>query len=206
MCTDDLNTLQKIMAEGKKEFLDKGFKDASLRNIVKRAGVTTGAFYGYYPDKKALFEALVSPAVEGLRAMFMTAQQEFDQLTEVEKQKAIYDYSSNEVKKFIAYVYDYFDEFKLLISCAEGTDFSDFIHDLVEIEVEYTMRFMESTGNDALASGRATPELLHIISSAFFSAVFETVKHDMPREMADNYIDSLRQFFTAGWKRIFNPQ
>ncbi|WP_304508896.1 TetR/AcrR family transcriptional regulator [Anaerotignum sp.] len=204
MSTNDLNTLQKIMAVGKKEFLEKGFKDASLRNIVKCAGVTTGAFYGYYPDKKALFEALVSPAVNGLRVMFMTAQQEFDQLTEAEKKEAVYEYSSDEVKKFMAYVYDYFDEFKLLVSCAEGTDFSDFIHDLVEIEVEYTLRFMKSTGNDALASGRATPELLHIISSAFFSAIFETVKHNMPRETADNYIDSLRQFFTAGWKRILN--
>ena len=30
------------------EFLEKGFKSASLRNIVKTAGVTTGALYGYY--------------------------------------------------------------------------------------------------------------------------------------------------------------
>ncbi|MDD3137961.1 MAG: TetR/AcrR family transcriptional regulator, partial [Lachnospiraceae bacterium] len=63
---------------------------------------------------------------------------------------------------------------------------------------------VKSTGNDALELGRATPELLHIIASAFFSAVFEVVRHDMSREAADNYIDSLKQFFTAGWKRILN--
>ena len=202
---DDLNTLQKIMAEGKKEFLAKGFKDASLRNIVKRAGVTTGAFYGYYPDKQALFEALVLPVVNGLRAMFLAAQEEFDHLPEAAKLENVYAYTSEEVKTFIAYIYDHFEEFKLLISCAEGTAFSNFIHDLVEIEVEYTLRFVESTGNDALASGRATPELLHIISSAFFSAVFEVVKHDMSREAADSYIESLKQFFMAGWRIILNP-
>jgi len=38
--------------------LEKGFKDASLRKIVAEAGFTKGAFYGYYPDKAALFEAL----------------------------------------------------------------------------------------------------------------------------------------------------
>ena len=204
MSKDDLNTVQKIMAEGKNEFLEKGFKDASLRNIVKRAGVTTGAFYGYYPDKKALFEALVSPAVEGLMAMFMVAQQQFDQLPVSTKMENVCDYSSDEVKKFVAYIYKHFDEFKLLISCADGTSFSNFVHDLVEIEVEYTLRFVESTENDTLVSGRTTPELLHIIASAFFSAVFEVVKHDMSREAADNYIDSLKQFFTAGWKRILN--
>ena len=202
---DDLTTLQKIMAEGKKEFLEKGFKDASLRNIVKCAGVTTGAFYGYYPDKKALFEALVLPVVNGLREMFLAAQEEFDHLPGAAKKETVYDYSSEEVRKFIAYIYDHFDEFKLLISCAEGTAFSDFIHDMVEIEVEYTLKFVESTGNDALTSGRVTPELLHIISSAFLSAVFEVIKHDMSREAADSYIESLRQFFTAGWKSILNP-
>ena len=35
------------------EFLDKGFQGASLRQIVKNAGVTTGAFYGYFSSKEA---------------------------------------------------------------------------------------------------------------------------------------------------------
>lgn len=204
MGSDDLNTLQKIMTEGKKEFLEKGFKDASLRNIVKRAGVTTGAFYGYYHDKEALFEALVSPAVDGLRKLFLSAQENFDDWPKDIKKRKVYDYTSGEWKKFITYIYNHFDEFKLLITCADGTAFSDFIHDLVEIEVEYTLKFIESTGNDALASGRITPELLHIISSAFFSAVFEVVKHDMTEEEAISYVESLKQFFTAGWKKILN--
>ncbi|WHH58692.1 TetR/AcrR family transcriptional regulator [Petroclostridium sp. X23] len=204
MSNDDLNTLQKIMTEGKKEFLEKGFKDASLRNIVKRAGVTTGAFYGYYPDKEALFEALVTPAVNGLRELFLSIQKNFDELPENTKRENVYDYTFEELKKLIAYIYDRFDEFKLLISCADGTAFSDFIHSLVEIEVEYSLKFIESTGNDALASGRANPELIHIISSAFFSAVFEVVKHDMTKETADSYVDSLKKFFAAGWKTILN--
>ena len=41
-----MNTLDNIHKAAKKEFLDKGFQMASLRNIVKNAGVTTGAFYG----------------------------------------------------------------------------------------------------------------------------------------------------------------
>ena len=40
------STLEKIHIAAKQEFLDKGFSLASLRNIVKTAGVTTGAFYG----------------------------------------------------------------------------------------------------------------------------------------------------------------
>ena len=53
----DLNTLQNILDAGKKEFLEKGFRAASLRNIVREAGVTTGAFYGYFKSKEGLFRA-----------------------------------------------------------------------------------------------------------------------------------------------------
>lgn len=52
-------TLHLILSAAMREFLEKGFKSASLRNIVKTAGVTTGAFYGYYDSKEELFEALV---------------------------------------------------------------------------------------------------------------------------------------------------
>ena len=50
-------TQEKILEIGKKEFLDKGFKEASLNEIVEKAGFTKGAFYGYYPTKESLFDS-----------------------------------------------------------------------------------------------------------------------------------------------------
>ena len=54
-------TLEKIQEAALTEFLKKGFLGASLRQIVKNAGVTTGAFYGYFSSKEALFTAIVEP-------------------------------------------------------------------------------------------------------------------------------------------------
>ena len=48
-------TLLRIKQAALDEFSDKGFLGASLRQIVKNAGVTTGAFYGYFSGKEALF-------------------------------------------------------------------------------------------------------------------------------------------------------
>lgn len=53
-------TLDKILICSKEEFLKKGFKDASLRNIAKNANVTTGAIYRYFKDKDAIFVTLVN--------------------------------------------------------------------------------------------------------------------------------------------------
>ena len=64
------------------EFLDKGFQGASLRQIVKNAGVTTGAFYGYFSSKEALFASIVEPHAAALMGKFMAAQTSFAELPE----------------------------------------------------------------------------------------------------------------------------
>ena len=48
MSKDEKATRDRIHEIARLEFLDKGFQGASLRNIVKEAGVTTGSFYWYY--------------------------------------------------------------------------------------------------------------------------------------------------------------
>ena len=82
-------TQMKILEVGKKEFLEKGFKDASLNKIVAEAGFTKGAFYGYYPDKAALFEDLVGEAANGLLEQFKAAQAaHFDLVSEERRRTA----------------------------------------------------------------------------------------------------------------------
>lgn len=73
-------TLNRIFSAALQEFLEKGFQAASLRNIVKMAGVTTGAFYGYYKSKEELFEALVGEHYNFLLDCFCRAQKEFSEI------------------------------------------------------------------------------------------------------------------------------
>jgi Transcriptional regulator len=48
-----------ILAEAENEFFDKGYMNASLRRIAKRAGTTIGNVYNYFENKEALFDELV---------------------------------------------------------------------------------------------------------------------------------------------------
>ena len=54
MSVDDISTLERIHSAAKAEFMEKGYRSSSLRSIVKAAGVTTGAFYGYYASRSCL--------------------------------------------------------------------------------------------------------------------------------------------------------
>lgn len=193
---------EKVVECAKVEFLEKGFKDASLRTIAQNAGTSTGSIYTRFSDKKGLFNAIVLPVVDDLKQWFWEAQEDFHKLPKDAQKQEVFTNSKDKIEVFVDYIYDNFHVFKLLISCSEGTEYERFIHDLVEIECEYTIKFIEATENDAFLSRRLTPELMHILNSSFFTGIFETVLHDMKREEAHIYVNQLKDFFQAGWREI----
>lgn len=192
-------TQQKILEIGKKEFLAKGFKDASLRGIVKEAGFTQGAFYGYYPDKAALFDALVSEAADGLVEQFKAAQEAHFDLIPAERIIDSRRLSTKYLRYFLGYIYDNFDAFKLILCCSAGTRYENYVHELVELEVSQTERYYNELEQRGKIERHISHELHHLITSAYFTAVFETVIHDMTRERAMSYIEELATFFNCGW-------
>src|SRR3546814_10793382 len=52
-------TLRKLLDAAAVEFGEKGFHEASISSITRRAGVALGSFYTYFDSKDALFQALV---------------------------------------------------------------------------------------------------------------------------------------------------
>ena len=192
-------TLEKIQEAALAEFLDKGFQGASLRQIVKNAGVTTGAFYGYFSSKEALFNALVEPHAAALMGKFMEAQISFAELPEEEQVSHMGDESGNYVRWMVDYICQHRDPVKLLLTRSEGTSYERFVHNMVEVEVEYTLRYIEVLRH----LGKDVPELsnsiCHIIASGMFNGLFEIAIHDMPKKQALQYVEQFRTFYTGGW-------
>ena len=195
-------TLEKIQDAAMEEFLDKGFLGASLRQIVKSAGVTTGAFYGYFSSKEALFASIVEPHAKALMGRFMEAQTTFAELPEEQQPDHMGLESSQCVHWMVDYICDHREPVKLLLTRAEGTSYEHFVHNMVEVEVEYTLQYMEvlrRLGKDIPVLDKS---LCHIIASGMMSGIFEIVIHDMPREQALRDVDQLRDFYTAGWLKL----
>ena len=195
-------TLEKIQQAALAESLDKGFLGASLRQIVKNAGVTTGAFYGYFSSKEALFNAIVEPHAAALMGRFMEAQTTFAELPEKEQPEHMGLESGRCVDWMVDYICAHREPVKLLLCCAEGTSYEHFVHNMVEVEVEYTQRYMEvlrRLGRDIPVLDKS---LCHIIASGMFNGIFEIVVHDMPRDQAMRDVDQLRAFYTAGWSKL----
>ena len=195
-------TQEKILEIGKKEFLDKGFKEASLNEIVEKAGFTKGAFYGYYPTKESLFDSLVFEVINEFNEKFKKAKDDHFNLILQNKASRTINLSTDYLKYFVNYVYDHFDVFKLILCCSNGTKYNNYIHDLVVQDIIWTEEFFKILKAKNKIRGNISKELHHMIISAYFIEAFETVVNDMKREEAIKYIEELATFFNAGWKSL----
>lgn len=203
---------EQIISSAQSEFLDKGFVDASLREIASRCGVSTSSIYTRFKDKAGLFDAVVSHVVQELNSWYTSNQEEFQENCPLstedsnKKVKEMFLFSGEKINFFIDYIYDNLKIFQILTMKSEGTRYSNFINDYVEMDVKYTVQFINSLGSNIISTGLVTPELLHILSSSLYVGIFETVIHGMSREDAHAHIEKLRRFFVCGWKDLFDSQ
>lgn len=195
---------ERILVCAKQEFLEKGYKDASLRIIAANAKTTTGSIYTRFGDKEGLFQAIVEPVAEELKRMFTEFQENFHQLDDETQKETMVDYSCRGMESMLDYMYDNFDAFFLLLDASYGTRFQHFVEELIDIEVDYTYKYMKVIGCDNIISGVITREFIHIVTTSYFESLFEVIRHKMSREDAGRYVKLLGNYHHAGFSTIFS--
>lgn len=201
MKQEEYTTLDNILNAAKTEFLEKGFQKASLRKIVKTAGVTTGAFYRYYPSKEALFAALIEETADHIFHIFTGTVEVFQQLPGEQQSTNMRASSSKCLQDILDYIYEHYDSFKLLINCAGGTPYEDFTQRMVQVEEACTYQYIEDMEKLGAQIPAVDRRFSHTVICGMFNSMFELIVHDTPKEEAAALIRQLQEFYTAGWTR-----
>ena len=190
---------EKLVECAKAEFLEKGFDGASLRNVAKNAETSTSSIYIRFGDKDGLLLYITKPVTDGFIGIYKAVQQDFSELPSDVQSETVNEYSTNGMFRLIDYIYDNFDVFRILLDSSCDKFFRVFEHELIDIELDYTLRFMETVGCRSLDDGKVTPDFLHIVISCFFNGFFEPVRHGMSKDEAYRYIGMLSQYHRAGF-------
>lgn len=127
---------EKLMECAKEEFLTNGYENASLRVIAEKAGSSKGAIYIRYPDKESLYRSLVQPAMDDFCGLIQSALEQFNQLPGAEQTSQMYSFSDHGFWASVDYIYDHFDEFKLLLTSGESSTYQEFLHRVVELDTQ----------------------------------------------------------------------
>lgn len=107
----------KLIEAAKEEFLENGYEKASLRNICKKAGVTTGALYFFYKNKEDLFVSIVGEKAE--RLLYYVKRQTEAEISGSGKK--------NEFQRELnLYMCENKEEVRILLDKSKGTPYENF--------------------------------------------------------------------------------
>ena len=83
--------LRRLTLAGLTRFREQGYDATSIAHIVSDADVARGTFYLYFPDRLALFDALLDRWFEPLDALLDEERQRLEQATTRAESRAIYE-------------------------------------------------------------------------------------------------------------------
>lgn len=197
MPKDKTESHARIVPAARQEFLEKGFQGASTRSIAKRAGITSGGLYRHFKDKEDMFAALVEPAIQKMN-QWMDAHVRRGYAGAL---SGDYDamWQDSEIDMIREVVYPNLDAFRLILCCAQGTRYENFINDLVSEHQRMMLDVFEKLRAKGVPVRDISPEELHILMSAYTTALFEPIIHDYPQEDAMHYLKTIEAFFLPGW-------
>jgi AcrR family transcriptional regulator len=63
-----------ILAAARRVFAELGYDAAGVRDVIRRTNLASGTFYNYFPDKEAVFRAIVDESAQEIRRRLREAR------------------------------------------------------------------------------------------------------------------------------------
>ena len=189
----------KIMAAAKAEFMEFGFEKSSMRSIAYRCGMTAAGIYRHCMDKEDLFDQIVSPAVERINAWIDAHVARY---VDAVNQDEPMQWRDSEIDMMREVVYPNMEEYHLLLAKSQGSQYENFLHDLTERHQNQLLRYMPMLRNQGYPAWDIDPKELHLLLSAYTTAMFEPVVHLYTMEEALHSLKTVEAFFLPGWKQL----
>ncbi len=189
----------KVMAAARDEFLEYGFENASMRRIGERSGLTAAGLYRHCRDKEDLFDQLVAPALGKLHSWMDTHLARY---LDAVRNEGDFQWRDSWIDMMREVVYPCADDYRLLLTCSSGTKNESFLHDLTQTAQDQMLQFLPTLRKKGLKIREISPTDLHLLFSAYVTALFEPVIHRYPPDEAARCLETVEAFFLPGWKSL----
>ena len=190
----------RVMAAARDEFMEFGFEKASMRRVGERCGLTAAGLYRHCRDKANLFDLLVAPAIGRLNAWMVDHLARY--LTAVREDGTL-QWRDSWIDMMREVVYPRVDDYHLLLTCSSSTKYESFLHDLTQAAQERTLQYIPILREKGLAVREISPRELHLLFSAYVTALFEPVIHRYSLDESMRSLETVEAFFLPGWKTLF---
>ncbi|MDR2915891.1 MAG: TetR/AcrR family transcriptional regulator [Tannerella sp.] len=193
------NKYKAILQAAQNEFVNKGFKDASMRTIAKDANVGLSNIYNYFTNKDEIFLAIVNPAKDKLY-QFVTEQHkeayiDFDNISPL-------GHNEEAIEYYIDLIFKYKEEYRLLLYHSQGSSMENFRDMLTDHFTQVSYDFMELEKEYFPNANNISDFFIHAMSSWMVSILGEIVTHDLDRQKIREFFREYFRFGFAGWREL----
>ena len=207
MPRDKTQSHERIIRAAWDEFSEYGYDKASMRRIGKRCGFTAAALYRHFENKEAMFDALVGPALEDLKEWICEhvsrSEAAIRACTEIpDSRETQVIWNSTEIDMMRELIYPRMEEYAMLVNKSRGSKYENFLDDLVEDQQKAMIPQFKELKKLGLDVRDISEEELHMVTTAYCTALFEPVVHSYSLEDAVSYLDTVEAFFMPGWKNL----
>ena len=201
---DDRETKEKLLASAEHEFMEKGYQGASLRNICKNAGVTTGALYFFFKDKDDIFASLVTPVLGIIRAMMEAHMQQELQVVKGEQQEGQDDFSDDfyASRSIIHELYLNYDRVQLLLTKSQGSSLAGCIDEFVAF-TEKNYRMLADAQAKVCGVTALDDYTIHWMAHMQIDAFVHLLTHEPDEKKAVAHLGDIMKYLLAGWYALF---
>lgn len=199
MPRDKTATHLKVLEAAREEFMEYGYDAASMRRIGQRCSMTAAGLYRHCRDKAGLFGELVTPSIEKIDAWLEAHISRSIHTMETDEVDL---WKDSEIDMMRDLIYPNMEEYRLLLTKAKGSPYENFLHDLTERHQQQMLSFLPMLRERGYAPREIDPKELHLLLSAYTTAMFEPVVHGYSQEEAYRCLNTLETFFLPGWKQL----
>ena len=199
MPRDKTESHARVLAAARDEFMEYGFEKASMRRIGERCGMTAAGLYRHCRDKADLFREIAEPSVQRIEDWIQAhiARSETAMRTD-----SVDLGQDSEIVMMRELIYPRMAEYRLLLTKAQGTEYENFLHDLVEEHQQEMERFLPVIRENGFPMREISRNELHLLLSAYVTALFEPVVHGYSYEEAMRCLNVVEAFFLPGWNQL----
>lgn len=202
----DKETKAKLLLSAKAEFLEKGYMNASLRNICRNAGVTTGALYFFFEDKADLFQAITKETVEGIYQLMQKHYQDEVQMgnkgMSAMEMLAEHNQDFEAATLFIHQMYLHRDEVLLLLTKSQGSGLENIADKFIEASEKH-LAVMAKQMQLIYPDKIIDKNFIHWLAHMQIDAFIYMITHIEKEEDGLVFIRQMVGHMTAGWCGLF---
>lgn len=188
----------RILDSARKEFLDKGYREASLRKIAEGAGVTIGAIRTRYKKKDDLFCALLAPFIDKINDTFQSLREGYLSIDSVHLTDQLETSMKSESEAILTIAFENYEDAFLLLCRSGGSSLEQFWDSVVRHKVEESLQFFHQHGIQFVDD-----ELLSLLIHFQFDSYRRILAEGSDRKRAEAHMEKLMVYHFAGWKALF---